>query len=104
MHPIARIQSEYSVWERRIEENILPAARVLGIGLVPFSPLGRGFLAGPSQGAGELPATDFRHHIPRLDSENAPKNARIVAALSISQIGIGVACRRSRWRGCWRGE
>ncbi len=81
VHPIAALQSEYSVWERGIEEKILPAARALGVGLVPFSPLGRGFLAGAIAGASELPASDFRHHIPRLDSENAPKNARIVAAL-----------------------
>jgi aryl-alcohol dehydrogenase-like predicted oxidoreductase len=81
VHPIAALQSEYSVWERGIEEDILPAARALGVGLVPFSPLGRGFLAGAIAGASELPASDFRHHIPRLDRDNAPKNARIVAAL-----------------------
>ncbi len=81
VHPISALQSEYSVWERGIEATILPAARALGIGFVPFSPLGRGFLAGSITGAGELPATDFRHHIPRLNSENAPKNARIVGAL-----------------------
>jgi aryl-alcohol dehydrogenase-like predicted oxidoreductase len=81
VHPIAALQSEYSVWERGIEERIVPAARALGIGLVPFSPLGRGFLAGAITGASELQASDFRHHIPRLDRENAPKNARIFAAL-----------------------
>jgi aryl-alcohol dehydrogenase-like predicted oxidoreductase len=81
VHPISALQSEYSVWERGIEPTVLPAARALGIGVVPFSPLGRGFLAGSITGAGELPATDFRHHIPRLNSENAPRNARIVGAL-----------------------
>jgi aryl-alcohol dehydrogenase-like predicted oxidoreductase len=64
-----------------VEPAILPAARALGVGFVPFSPLGRGFLAGSIAGATDLPASDFRHNIPRLDSENAPKNARIVAAL-----------------------
>jgi aryl-alcohol dehydrogenase-like predicted oxidoreductase len=82
VHPITALQSEYSVWERDLEPSILPAARALGIGLVPFSPLGRGFLAGAIAGASDLPASDFRHNIPRLDRENAPKNARIVAALS----------------------
>ena len=81
VHPISALQSEYSVWERGIEAAILPAARALGIGFVPFSPLGRGFLAGSIAGANELPATDFRHHIPRLNSEHAPKNAGIVGAL-----------------------
>ncbi len=91
VHPISALQSEFSVWERRIEETILPAARVLGIGFVPFSPLGRGFLAGSITGAGELPTTDFRHHIPRLNTENAPKNARIVAALKVIGDRHGVA-------------
>jgi aryl-alcohol dehydrogenase-like predicted oxidoreductase len=81
VHPITALQSEYSVWERGIEDAIIPAARALGIGIVPFSPLGRGFLAGSIAGANELPAADFRHQIPRLDSENAPKNAPIVAAV-----------------------
>jgi len=91
VHPISALQSEYSVWERGIEATVLPAARALGIGFVPFSPLGRGFLAGSITGAGELPATDFRHHIPRLNSENAPKNARIVAALKAIGDRHGVA-------------
>lgn len=81
VHPISALQSEYSVWERDIEHSILPAARKLGVGLVPFSPLGRGFLAGAIDGASDLPASDFRHNIPRLDRDHAPKNARIVAAL-----------------------
>jgi aryl-alcohol dehydrogenase-like predicted oxidoreductase len=81
VHPISALQSEYSVWERGVESAILPDARALGIGFVPFSPLGRGFLAGSIAGASGLPTTDFRHNIPRLNSENAPKNARIVAAL-----------------------
>jgi len=81
VHPIAALQSEYSVWERGIEESIIPAARALGIAIVPFSPLGRGFLAGSIDGAKGLPAGDFRHNVPRLDDENAPRNAAIVAAL-----------------------
>jgi|SRR5579862_4324120 len=81
VHPITALQSEYSVWERELESSIMPAARALGIGIVPFSPLGRGFLAGAIDGASGLPSADFRHQIPRLDSEHAPKNARIVAAL-----------------------
>lgn len=78
VHPIAALQSEYSVWERGIEASILPALRELGIGLVAFSPLGRGFLAGGFRTADELSDADFRRNVPRFSDLHVPANARIV--------------------------
>ncbi len=74
IHPISALQSEYSLWERNLEGEILPLLRELGIGLVPFSPLGRGFLSGSAQRAEDYPATDFRHLDPRLQGENFDRN------------------------------
>jgi len=81
VHPIAALQSEYSVFERGVEARILPTLRELGIGLVPFSPLGRGFLAGAFRNAAELPAADFRHNVPRFQGANAEANAGILRVL-----------------------
>ncbi len=81
VHPIAALQSEYSVFERGVEEAILPTLRELGIGFVPFSPLGRGFLAGSFRSAAELPAEDFRQNIPRFHDANAVANARILQGI-----------------------
>ncbi|MFZ6643023.1 aldo/keto reductase [Undibacterium sp. TC4M20W] len=74
VHPISALQSEYSLWERNLEDEILPLLRELGIGLVPFSPLGRGFLSGSALRAEAYPATDFRHLDPRLQGENFDRN------------------------------
>jgi aryl-alcohol dehydrogenase-like predicted oxidoreductase len=79
-HPITALQSEYSLWERAIETEILPTIRELGIGLVPFSPLGRGFLTGSLQRAENLPASDYRSTQPRMQGENFDINMRIVNA------------------------
>ena len=76
VHPIAALQSEYSLWERNLEESIIPALRELGIGLVPFSPLGRGFLAGNVRRAEEYPEGDFRRGDPRFQRENFDANMR----------------------------
>jgi aryl-alcohol dehydrogenase-like predicted oxidoreductase len=78
VHPIAALQSEYSVFERGVEAAVLPACRALGVGFVPFSPLGRGLLTGALPDAGGLPAADFRHRIPRLAPENARANQAAV--------------------------
>jgi aryl-alcohol dehydrogenase-like predicted oxidoreductase len=77
-HPISALQSEYSLWERNLEPEILPLLRELGIGLVPFAPLGRGFLTGAAKRAEELPADDWRRGDPRLQGENFDRNMRIV--------------------------
>ena len=81
IHPIAALQSEYSLWERGLEDDILPTLRELGIALVPFSPLGRGFLTGAVAGNSALPDDDFRKNDPRFADENAARNAEIVAAV-----------------------
>lgn len=78
VHPIAALQSEYSLFERGLEEHILPTLRELGIGLVPFSPLGRGFLAGSFKDAADLPATDFRQNVPRFKAANAAANLKVL--------------------------
>jgi len=78
-HPISALQSEYSLWERNLEPRILPLLRELGIGLVPFSPLGRGFLTGTARRAEEYPADDYRRNDPRYQGENFDANQRAAA-------------------------
>lgn len=81
VHPIAALQSEYSLWERGIEANILPTLRQLGIGLVPFSPLGRGFLTGTFKGVEQLSSDDIRRNLPRFDAANAAANDGLLVAV-----------------------
>lgn len=81
VHPVTALQSEWSLWTRDIEAEILPTARELGIGIVPFSPLGRGFLTGSITSAAELPADDMRRRLPRFAEGNLDRNLEIVAAL-----------------------
>ena len=78
VHPIAALQSEYSLWERGIEAEILPVLRELGIGLVPFSPLGRGFLTGEIKSYDDIPEGDYRRNDPRYQGENFAKNLELV--------------------------
>jgi aryl-alcohol dehydrogenase-like predicted oxidoreductase len=77
-HPISALQTEYSLWSRDPEEEILPTARELGIGFVAYSPLGRGFLTGRFQKFADLPADDFRRNHPRFQGENFAKNLELV--------------------------
>jgi aryl-alcohol dehydrogenase-like predicted oxidoreductase len=79
VHPITALQSEYSLWSRDIEEEILPTTRELGIGLVAYSPLGRGFLTGTISSVDALDANDFRRNSPRF--QNLDANGRIVEAV-----------------------
>ncbi len=81
VHPIGALQSEYSLWERGVEAEILPACRELGIGFVPYSPLGRGFLTGAAKRAEDYPEGDFRRGQPRFQGENFDRNMKIVDAL-----------------------
>jgi aryl-alcohol dehydrogenase-like predicted oxidoreductase len=81
VHPISALQSEYSLWERNLEGDIIPVLRELGIGLVPFAPLGRGFLAGTARRAEEYPADDFRRDDPRYQGENFDANLRAASAV-----------------------
>jgi aryl-alcohol dehydrogenase-like predicted oxidoreductase len=82
VHPISAVQSEYSLWERNLENDVLAAARRLGVGIVPFSPLGRGFLTGKVQRAEELPEGDYRRTDPRYQGANFDANQRIVDAVT----------------------
>lgn len=74
VHPVSALQSEYSLWERNLEPEIIPLLRELGIGLVPFSPLGRGFLGGSAKPAEEYPESDYRRRDPRFQRGNFEAN------------------------------
>ncbi|MET9735462.1 aldo/keto reductase [Streptomyces sp. NPDC006458] len=79
VHPITAVQSEYSLWSRDVEAEVLPACRELGIGFVPYSPLGRGFLAGRFSSPDELDANDWRRENPRFQDANLEANLRLAA-------------------------
>jgi aryl-alcohol dehydrogenase-like predicted oxidoreductase len=81
VHPISAVQSEYSLWERNLEPRIIPLLRELGIGLVPFSPLGRGFLSGNVKRAEKYPKDDFRRGDPRFAGENFDANMRAASVV-----------------------
>jgi aryl-alcohol dehydrogenase-like predicted oxidoreductase len=81
VHPISALQSEYSLWERNLEPRIIPLLRELEIGLVPFSPLGRGFLTGTAKRAEEYPEDDYRHTDPRYQGANFDANMQAAAAV-----------------------
>jgi len=78
VHPITAVQSEYSLWTRDPEDGVLPACRELGIGFVPFSPLGRGFLSGKIRSTDGFGADDFRRTLPRFEPANFEKNLALV--------------------------
>jgi aryl-alcohol dehydrogenase-like predicted oxidoreductase len=78
VHPITALQTEYSLWSRDPEDEILPTVRELGIGFVPYSPLGRGFLSGRFRTPEDLPEDDFRRHHPRFQGENFQRNLELV--------------------------
>jgi aryl-alcohol dehydrogenase-like predicted oxidoreductase len=90
VHPIAAVQTEYSLWSRDVEDDVLPTLRELGIGLVAYSPLGRGFLTGAIKSIGDLDADDYRHHSPRFQGENFQKNLDLVAVIERLAGGKGV--------------
>ena len=81
VHPVSALQSEYSLWERNLEPEIIPLLKKLGIGLVPFAPLGRGFLAGDVKRAEEYPEGDFRRGDPRYQGANFDANVAAAAAV-----------------------
>lgn len=85
VHPVAAVQTEYSLWTREVENSVLPACRELGISLVAYSPLGRGFLTGRFQHAASFAPGDFRASLPRFQPDNLAKNrplAEVIAALA----------------------
>jgi aryl-alcohol dehydrogenase-like predicted oxidoreductase len=91
VHPISALQSEYSLWERNLEPRIIPLLRELEIGLVPFAPLGRGFLAGAVKRAEEYPETDYRRNDPRYQGKNFDANVRAAAVVRDQAAAKGVA-------------
>lgn len=99
VHAIAALQSEYSLWTRDVEKEILPACRELGIGFVPYSPLGRGFLTGKIKDTKGLSKKDFRRIAPRFQGENMQKNLAIVARLE--KIAGEKGCKPSQLALAW---
>ena len=99
VHPIAALQTEYSLWSRDPEVEILPTCRELGIGFVPYSPLGRGFLSGRFKSPDELAQDDFRRSVPRLTGENLEANLKLVAKLEqiASEKGVTPAQLALAW-------
>jgi len=105
VHPISALQTEYSLWSRDPEDEILPTVRELGIGFVPYSPLGRGFLTGRFRTFDELPEGDYRRSSPRFQGENFQKNLDLVA--HIGQLAAQKGCTPSQLALAWllsRGE
>jgi aryl-alcohol dehydrogenase-like predicted oxidoreductase len=90
VHPIAAVQSEWSIWSRDVERNVVPAAVALGVGFVPYSPLGRGFLTGTVD-ATKLGSNDFRRNIPRFAEAAADANQGVVAAVQSVAAELAVA-------------
>ena len=99
VHPIAALQTEYSLWSRDPEDEILPTCRALGIGFVPYSPLGRGFLTGQIKRFEDLAADDFRRFNPRFQGENFQKNLDLVRR--VETIAREKACTPSQLALAW---
>jgi aryl-alcohol dehydrogenase-like predicted oxidoreductase len=99
VHPITALQSEYSLWSRDVEDEILPTCRELGIGFVAYSPLGRGFLTGRFRTFDELPADDYRRNQPRFQGANFQKNLDLVT--HIEQLATRKKCTPSQLALAW---
>jgi aryl-alcohol dehydrogenase-like predicted oxidoreductase len=99
IHPIAALQSEYSLWTRDPEEEILATCRELGVGLVAYSPLGRGFLTGRFKRFEDLPADDYRRVSPRFQGDNFAKNLRLVR--QVEEMARAKGCKPSQLALAW---
>jgi aryl-alcohol dehydrogenase-like predicted oxidoreductase len=99
VHPIAALQTEYSLWSRDPEDAILPTIRELGIGFVPYSPLGRGFLTGRIRSIEDLAPDDYRRNSPRFQGENFAKNLRLLD--EVHAIASGKGCTASQLALAW---
>ena len=99
VHPIAALQTEYSLWERTPEDELLPTVRELGIGFVPYSPLGRGFLTGRFRSFDDLPADDYRRNQPRFQGANFQKNLDLVTL--VEQMAADKRCTASQLALAW---
>ena len=102
VHPIAALQTEYSLWSREPEAEVLPTVRELGIAFVAYSPLGRGFLTGAFQTIDDLPADDSRRNSPRFQGENFARNLELVAKVEEIAATKGCTPASSPWPGSWR--
>ena len=102
VHPIAALQSEWSLWSRDLEWEMVPLCRQLGVGIVPYSPLGRGFLTGQITSIDDFDADDFRRQNPRFMGDNFAKNLELVE--QVRKLAADKGCTRasSRLRGCSR--
>jgi len=99
VHPVSAVQSEYSLWERNLEHDVIPALAEFGIGLVPFSPLGRGFLTGEVKRAEDYPADDFRRNDPRYQGENY--DANVAAAQVVRDIAAALSAKPGQIALAW---
>jgi aryl-alcohol dehydrogenase-like predicted oxidoreductase len=99
VHPITAVQSEYSLWSRDPEDGVLAACRELGVGFVPYSPLGRGFLTGQFQRFEDLEPDDYRRHSPRFQGENFQKNLDLVKR--IGEIAAAKKCTPAQLALAW---
>lgn len=99
VHPIAALQTEYSLWSREVETEILPTVRELGIGFVAYSPLGRGFLTGQFKTIDDLPTDDYRRNAPRFQGENFQKNLELVR--KIEDLAQAKGCTASQLALAW---
>jgi aryl-alcohol dehydrogenase-like predicted oxidoreductase len=89
VHPVTALQTEYSLWSRDPEAEILPVVRELGIGFVPYSPLGRGFLTGAIRSLDQLDENDFRRYNPRFEGDNLQRNIGIVEKVDAVAAEVG---------------
>jgi aryl-alcohol dehydrogenase-like predicted oxidoreductase len=99
VHPVSALQTEYSLWSRDPEDEILPTCRELGIGFVPYSPIGRGFLAGRFKTFDDLPEDDWRRNNPRFQGANFTKNLDLVAR--VEQLAREKGCTPSQLALAW---
>ncbi|HWE38987.1 MAG TPA: aldo/keto reductase [Isosphaeraceae bacterium] len=99
VHPIAALQTEFSLWSREAEDEVLPTVRELGIGFVAYSPLGRGFLTGQFQTIDDLAPDDYRRHAPRFQGESFQKNLDLVK--KIEELAAAKGCKPSQLALAW---
>lgn len=99
VHPLTALQTEYSLWSREVEDEILPLVKELGIGFVPYSPLGRGFLTGQIKSFEDLPEDDYRRYYPRFQGENFTRNLEVVSL--IGQMAAEKGCAPAQLALAW---
>lgn len=99
VHPLTAVETEYSLWSREVEDEVLPVLKELGIGFVPYSPLGRGFLTGQIKNFEDLPADDYRRYYPRFQGDNFAKNLEVVSL--IESLATRKGCTPSQLALAW---